>query len=64
MTAIRTYKLNHYSNQTKINKVLEILRLYRKTAKEIANIQWNLFFTEGWFDKNNNKIKSLNHELL
>jgi len=41
---IRAYKHKHNANKGKIQTVKQILTEYRKTAKEIAKKQWNIFF--------------------
>lgn len=48
---IRTYKLRHSINIGKREKVLAVLRLYRKFAAKVACQQWRLFFSEAKFDK-------------
>ena len=59
---IRSYKLKQYSNKNKENKILDIFKEYRKTAKSISNKQWNLFYTIGTIDKNY-KIENINSKL-
>lgn len=49
---IRTYKLNHSINQNKQDKILDLLKEYRKTAIKIAKIQWKEFFKNKQFNKN------------
>lgn len=41
----------HKANKGKVNKVLEVLKEYRKTANIIANYQWKLFFSKGKFSR-------------
>lgn len=58
---IRAYNIQHSINRSKQNKILEILKEYRKTADYIAKTQWNNFFRTSKFNKNLdiNKLKSL-----
>ena len=51
---IRTYKLNHSINQNKQDKILDLLKEYRKTAIKVAKIQWEEFFKNKQFNKNLN----------
>lgn len=48
---IRAYNIKHSINRSKQNKILEILKEYRKTAVDIAKIQWNNFFRTTKFNK-------------
>ncbi len=60
---IGTYTYPSYANKEKIQKIKQILTEYRKTAKNIAKLQWNYFFKNNTFNKNldikNTKIKTL-----
>jgi len=39
---IGAYKYKHFGNKGKIEEILQVLKEYRKTAKYIAKIQWNI----------------------
>ncbi len=49
---IGTYTYPSYANKEKIQKIKQILTEYRKTAKNIAKLQWNYFFKNNTFNKN------------
>ena len=49
---IKTYKLSLEANKTKLQKIKEIAKEYRKTAKIILAIQLRLLFQESKFNKN------------
>jgi len=49
---IKTYKLEQQANITKLNKIRELAKAYRKTAKRVLNIQLYLLFKEGKVNKN------------
>jgi len=49
---IKTYKLFLKANEIKLEKIRELTKEYRRVAKIILNIQLNLFFKEGEFNKN------------
>jgi putative transposase len=49
---LRTYRLKHGANKGKVDKVMAVFPDYRRLAKQIARVQWNLFFTTGAFDRN------------
>ena len=49
---IKTYKLSLEANKTKLQKIKEIAKEYRKIAKRILNIQLSLLFKESKFNKN------------
>ncbi len=49
---IGTYTYTSYANKEKIQKIKQILTEYRKTAKNIAKLQWNYFFKNNTFNKN------------
>ncbi len=40
-----------YANRGKQNKLLTLLKEYRKTAHKIAKNQWSVFFAEAKFDR-------------
>jgi putative transposase len=48
---VRTYIYPCFPNKEKINKVEQVLKEYRKTAKAISNLQWTEFFKTGKFNK-------------
>jgi len=48
---IGVYPYPHYANKGKVEKVLEVLKEYRKTAQKIANLQWNYFYKNQTFNK-------------
>ncbi len=49
---IGTYTYQSYANRGKVQKIKQILTEYRKTAKNIAKLQWNYFFKNNTFNKN------------
>ena len=49
---IKTYKLSLEANKVKLQKIKEIAKEYRKTAKIILAIQLRLLFKESKFNKN------------
>jgi len=49
---LRTYELKTEINKGKKEKILSVLREYRKTASVIGKKQWELFYKEGAFNKN------------
>ena len=51
---IRAYKHKHNANKGKIQTTKQILKEYRKTAQDISKLQWEIFFKEGRFNKNQN----------
>ncbi|RUM49796.1 MAG: transposase [Hydrogenothermus sp.] len=59
---IRAYKHKHDANKGKIETVKQILKEYRKTAQDISKLQWQIFFKEGKFNKNQN-IKHISSKL-
>jgi len=59
---IGAYKYRHFGNKGKIDKILQVLKEYRKTAKDIAKIQWNLFFKQGSFNEYN-EVKNVKSKL-
>jgi len=59
---IGAYKYRHFGNKGKVDKILRVLKEYRKTAKNIAKIQWQLFFNQGNFNEYNN-IKEIESKL-
>ncbi|MGC8771815.1 MAG: hypothetical protein ACP5Q5_11265 [Brevinematia bacterium] len=48
---IRAYIYPCFPNSGKIHKIEKVLKEYRKTAQEIAKIQWNEFFKTGKFNR-------------
>ena len=56
---IRTYTYPCSPNKGKVKKVEQVLKEYRKTAQDIAKLQWHEFFRNGKFNKYLN-IKALN----
>jgi len=48
---IGAYLYPSYPNKGKIEKIKEVLKEYRKTAKQIAKAQWIHFFKTGEFNK-------------
>ncbi|MBM3302911.1 MAG: transposase, partial [Deltaproteobacteria bacterium] len=50
--SLRAYALKHQANKGKVGKVKAVFPAYRNLAREIAAVQWNLFFTTGSFDRN------------
>lgn len=48
---IGTYTYPHFANKGKVIKILDTLKEYRKTAQEIAKIQWGYFFMNQQFNK-------------
>jgi len=59
---IGAYKHKHFGNKGKVDKILQVLKEYRKTAKDIAKIQWQLFFNQGNFNEYND-IKGIKSKL-
>ncbi|AZU97764.1 IS607 family transposase ISCARN1 [Thermus phage YS40_Isch] len=59
---IGTYQYPSYANKGKIQKVEQVINEYRKTAKNIAKLQWTYFFKNGSFNKTLS-IKHLNSKL-
>ena len=49
---IKTYKLNLEANQVKKDKILELIKVYRETAKLVLNEQMKLFYTTSKLNKN------------
>jgi len=49
---LRTYELKAEINKGKKEKILSVLKEYRKTAFVIGEKQWELFYKEGFFNKN------------
>ena len=49
---IKTYKLSLEANKTKLQKIKEIAKEYKKIAKRVLNIQLSLLFKESKFNKN------------
>lgn len=49
---IRAYKLKHFINQSKQDKIIDLAIEYRKSAIYVALIQWNEFYRNGKFNKN------------
>ncbi|WP_448587438.1 RNA-guided endonuclease TnpB family protein [Thermocrinis sp.] len=65
MSAIfSAYEYQHQANRGKVQKLLELLKEYRKTAKALADLHWRYFFTSksGRFNKNLN-VKELKTNL-
>lgn len=59
----RTYQLQHNANNSKQDKVREVIKEYRSTAQSIANKQWRHFYeSKTGFDKNLN-IKDIQSRL-
>ncbi|MBO0201235.1 hypothetical protein, partial [Vibrio alginolyticus] len=56
---IRTYTYPCSPNKGKSQKVKRVLAQYRKTAQDIAKLQWHEFFRNGKLNKYLN-IKALN----
>lgn len=53
---LRTYKLKSHANKSKNDLIVEVVRNYRKLAKNISDLQWNIFYSD-----NNSKFnKNLN----
>ncbi|MGC8722154.1 MAG: hypothetical protein ACP5SB_06210 [Caldisericaceae bacterium] len=49
---IGTYKYPHFANKSKIHTISLILKEYRLTAQQIANLHWTYFFkTKGKLNK-------------
>lgn len=46
---IRAYAYPHFANKGKVEKIRKVLKEYRKTAQNIANYQWYLFYKKGNF---------------
>ncbi len=44
LEVIACYTYPHHSNRGKVEKVLELLREYRRTARKIAKLHWKHFF--------------------
>ena len=59
---IRTYTYPCSPNKGKVKKVEQVLKEYRKTAQDIAKLQWHEFIRNGKFNKYLN-IKALNRLL-
>lgn len=59
---IRTYLYPCFPNKGKSQKVERLLTEYRKTAQDIAKLQWREFFSNGKFNKYLN-IKALHSAL-
>lgn len=49
---IRTYPLKHAINHGKQEKIVSIVKEYRKLAQRLASLQWCEFFRNGNIDKN------------
>ncbi|MEQ8173219.1 MAG: zinc ribbon domain-containing protein, partial [Candidatus Eremiobacterota bacterium] len=49
---LRSYELKTEMNKGKKEKILSVMKEYRKTASVIAKKQWELFYKEGAFNKN------------
>lgn len=49
---IRSYRVKHYANENKVQKIEDLLYEYRRTAKKVSNVQWRLFYTKYKFNKN------------
>lgn len=54
------YEFKHYANKGKVQKILEVLREYRKTAQDIAKFLWKEFFKNGRFS-HKKSVSSLHH---
>ncbi|MGB9873754.1 MAG: hypothetical protein ACPLRS_02155 [Hydrogenobacter sp.] len=48
---IRAYLYPCFPNKGKTHKIEQVLKEYRKTAQEIAKLQWNEFFKTGKFNR-------------
>ena len=59
----RTYPLKNEANRGKLDKVDAVFSAYRALARDIAHVQWNLFFTTGSFDKNLSPLSGLKSPL-
>lgn len=53
------YEFRHFANKGKVKRILEVLREYRKTAKDMADFLWREFF-----EKATSHIKSQSLPLL
>ena len=49
---IKSYKLELKANKNKLEKVKEVLREYRKTAKVVLNTQLSLLYKNSKLNKN------------
>ena len=56
---IKSYKLELKANKKKLEKVKEILREYRKTAKVVVNTQLSLLYKNSKLNKNHKLQKCL-----
>ena len=60
MTEIfRSYQLKNHSNQNKLDLLMDVIDMYRISAKQISNKQWELFYKNGAKFNNNLKITDL-----
>lgn len=48
----RSYTLKHKANQTKQHKIYEIIKTYRILSNTLSQVQWELFFMTGSFNRN------------
>lgn len=48
---VATYTYPSFPNRGKVEKIREVLKEYRKTARVVAALQWGLFFVSGNFSK-------------
>ena len=60
MTEIfRSYQLKNHSNQNKLDLLMDVLDMYRISAKQISNKQWEFFYKNGTKFNKNLKITDL-----
>jgi hypothetical protein len=59
---IKSFVLASLLNNSKKEKVFEVIKEYRSLAQDIASVQWRSFFQEKKFDKNHD-IKSIESPL-
>lgn len=48
---IGVYLYPHFANKGKVERIINTLKEYRKTAQRIANLQWNYFYNHQRFNK-------------
>ena len=53
----RSYHVDHFANGGKVKQVFDVQDVYRRAAKTISKVQWNLFYGDGGFDNMSDVIK-------
>ena len=59
----RSYRMDSCANKNKMDKINAVMFEYRITAKKIANLQWDLFYRYGGFNKDEKISDSIKSKL-